>query len=84
MHIADRHLSGDAQKVPQPHLLHPLLPKPLHCVALVRHVCGLCGNSDLHRGVEQHPGGAPGSQNEEGGVTQQSSMDGNIFPHVGL
>ncbi|XP_019737341.1 UDP-xylose and UDP-N-acetylglucosamine transporter isoform X1 [Hippocampus comes] len=62
--LAHRHPGGDSEKVPQPHLLHRVLPKPLHGVALGRHGRGLRGHAALHRGVERRHGGQ-----EEGRVT---------------
>lgn len=55
--LADGHSGGDSEKVPQPHLLHPVLPKPLHDLALGGHGRGLPGNSAVHGGVEQRAGG---------------------------
>lgn len=70
VHLADGHAGGDAPEVPQPHLLHPLLPQPLHRLALGGHRRGLPGHAALHGGVGQRAGGsAPtGRQGEEGGV----------------
>lgn len=70
VHLADRHSGGDSEKVLQPHLLHPLLPKPLHYLALGGHGRGLPGHSAVHRGVEQRAGGPAWTrrQGKEGGV----------------
>lgn len=54
VHFSHRHAGGHAQKVPQPHLLHPLLSKPFHSVALAGHSCGVPGHSAVHRGVEEY------------------------------
>ncbi|XP_077373850.1 UDP-xylose and UDP-N-acetylglucosamine transporter isoform X3 [Festucalex cinctus] len=51
--LAHRHPGGDPEEVPQPHLLHPVLPEPLHGVALGRHGRGLRRHAALHRGVEE-------------------------------
>lgn len=71
VHLPDGHSRGDAQKVPQPHLLHPVLPKPLHYLALGGHGGGLPGHPALHGGVEQRAGGSGPSrrQGEEGSVS---------------
>lgn len=75
VHLPDGHAGGDAQKVPQPHLLHPVLPKPLHYLALGGHRRGLPGHAALHGGVEQRAGGSAPTrrQGDEGGVTAESS-----------
>ncbi|CAG08684.1 unnamed protein product [Tetraodon nigroviridis] len=58
VHLPDGHAGGDPQEVPQPHLLHPVLPKPLHQLALGGHRRGLPGHAALHGGVEQRAGGS--------------------------
>lgn len=70
VHLPDGHSCGDAQKVPQPHLLHPVLPKPLHYLALGGHCGGLPGHPALHGGVEQRAdsSGPSRRQGEEGSV----------------
>lgn len=70
VHLADGHAGGDSAEVPQPHLLHPVLPKPLHRVALGGHLRGVPGHAALHRGVEQRAGSpAPTrGRGEEDGV----------------
>lgn len=71
VHLADGHAGGDAQEVPQPHLLHPVLPKRLHRLALGGHRRGLPGHAALHGGVEQRAGSSAWTrrEGEEGGVT---------------
>lgn len=71
--LTDGHAGGDAQEVPQPHLLHHLFPKPLHRLALGGDGRGLRRYSSVHGGVEQHAGGSTGTrrQREEGRVTNQ-------------
>lgn len=71
VHLPHGHPGGHSPQVPQPHLLHPLLPKPLHAVALGGHRRGLPGHAALHGGVEQRAFGParPRRQREEGGVT---------------
>lgn len=68
--LADRHSGGDPEEVPEPHLLHPLLPKPLHVLALGGHGRGLPGHPAVHGGVEQRAGGSAATrrQGEEGRV----------------
>lgn len=70
VHLTDSHSGSDPEKVPQPHLLHPVLPKPLHHLALGRYGCCLCGHSAVHGGVEQRVGSSAWTrhQGEEGGV----------------
>lgn len=71
VHVAHRHPGGDAPQVCQPHLLHPLLPEPLHRLALAGHCLCLRGHPDVHRGVEQPgalPGALPEEEEAEGGV----------------
>lgn len=53
VHLTDRHPGGDTEEVSEPHLLHHLLPKPLHFLALGGHGRGLPGYYAVHRGVEQ-------------------------------
>lgn len=71
VHLPDGHSGGDSQKVRQPHLLHPVLPKPLHDLALGGHRGGLPGHAALHGGVDQRVGSSepPRCEGEEGGVT---------------
>lgn len=52
VHLTDSDSGGDPEEVPEPHLLHPLLPKPLHCLALGGHSRGLSGHAAVHGGVE--------------------------------
>lgn len=68
--LPDRHSGGDSEEVSQPHFLHHLLPKPLHCLALGGHGRGLRGHSVVHGGVEQRAGGSASTrrQREEGRV----------------
>lgn len=75
MRLADGHSGGDPEKVLQPHLLHPLLPKPLHYLALGGHGGGLPGNFAVHGGVEQRAGGSAWTrrQAEEGGVKKNQN-----------
>lgn len=70
VHLPHRHAGGDAAQVRQPHLLHPLLPQPLHGLALAGHRLRLRGDPHVHGGVEQ-PRAPPGPLEEEaeGGVT---------------
>lgn len=70
--LAHRHSGGHAEEVPQPHLLHPLLPKPFHAVALAGHGRGVPGHAALHRGVEQRGRAACARKREgkEGRVKQ--------------
>lgn len=83
MHLADGHAGGDAQEVPQPHLLHPVLPKPLHRLALGGHRRGLPGHAALHGGVEQRAGSSAWTrrEGEEGGVTAEA-LQGEIVTVV--
>lgn len=76
VHLTDGHSGGDPEKVPQPHLLHPVLPKLLHHLALGGHGCSLCGHSAVHGGVEQRVGGSAWTrhQGEEGGVKTNTKM----------
>lgn len=76
VHLADSHSGGDSEKVHQPHLLHPLLPKPLHCLALGGHGRGLSGHDAVHRGVEQHAGGSAWTrrQGQESGVKKEEGL----------
>lgn len=71
--LADCHSCGDPEKVPQPHRLHHLFPKPLHYLALGGHGRGLPGHSAVHGGVEQRAGGSAWTrrQGEEGGVKKK-------------
>lgn len=73
MRLADRHSGGDSEEVPQPHFLHPLLPKPLHHLALGGHGCGLPGNSAVYGGAQQPACGTAWtqSQGEEGRVKKK-------------
>lgn len=75
--LTDRHPGGDAKKVPQPHLLHHVLSKPLHYLALVGYSCGLPGHSVVHRGVEQRAGGSAWTrrQGEEGRVKEEGELE---------
>ena len=68
--LADRHSGGDTEEVPQPHLLHHVLPKPLHHLALGGHRRGLPGHAAVHGGVEQRAVGSAWTkrQGEEDGV----------------
>uniref|UniRef100_G3NK78 Solute carrier family 35 member B4 n=1 Tax=Gasterosteus aculeatus aculeatus TaxID=481459 RepID=G3NK78_GASAC len=71
--LVDRHSGGDAEKVPQPHLLHHVLPEPVHRVALGGHGGGVLGHPAVHRGVGQRAGGSPWTrcQGEEGGLERK-------------
>lgn len=73
VHLSDRHFGRDAEKVPEPHFLHFVLPKPLHRVALGGHSCGLPGHAVVHRGAEQFADGATRTtgQREEGRVKEK-------------
>ncbi|XP_063253209.1 nucleotide sugar transporter SLC35B4 isoform X1 [Prinia subflava] len=73
--VADGDAGGDAAQVRQPHLLHPLLPQPLHGLALAGHRLRLRGHPDVHRGVEQPPEPLPQHRGTQAGVNP------GLFPH---
>lgn len=80
VHLPHRHAGGDAAQIRQPHLLHPLLPQPLHGLALAGHCLRLRGDSHVHGGVEQpraHPG--PLEEEAKGGIAAGYSLQGPFY-----
>lgn len=77
VHLSDRHSGGHTQKVPQPHLLHPLFSKPLHGVALAGHGCGVSRHPTVHGGVEQRGCSAPWTCSREGKEGRVKQMQEN-------
>lgn len=53
MHLPHRHTLRDSTQVCEPHLLYPVLPEPVHSVALAGHLVCLHWDPHVHRGVEQ-------------------------------
>lgn len=53
VHLPHCHTGRDSAQVCEPHLFYPVLPEPVHSVALAGHLVCLYWDLNVHRGVEK-------------------------------